>query len=48
MPGSYACETTSPEGFLQMLVCNYLTHGYYFYVSGWVPAGKDPSPWMRN
>ena len=38
----YLCETTSVEGFVQLLACNYLPHGYWFYVSGWVPDGKDP------
>lgn len=38
----YRVEATSPEGFLQQLTANYLAHGYFFYVSGWVPEGKDP------
>ena len=38
----YICETTSIEGLVQLLACNYLPHGYWFYVSGWVPDGKDP------
>ena len=38
----YLCETTSIEGFVQLLACNYLPHGYWFYVTGWVPEGKDP------
>ena len=38
----YLCETTSIEGLVQLLACNYLPHGYWFYVSGWVPDGKDP------
>ena len=24
------------------MACNYLPHGYWFYVSGWIPDGKDP------
>jgi hypothetical protein len=38
----YRCEATTKEGFIQQLACNYLTHGYFFYVSGTIPAGKDP------
>ena len=38
----YRCEATTVEGFVQQLACCYLPHGYWFYVSGWVPAGKDP------
>jgi len=36
------CETTSVEGFVQLIACNLLPHGYWFYVTGWVPEGKDP------
>jgi hypothetical protein len=38
----YRCETTSVEGFIQMLACNYLPHGYYFCAQGRIPDGKDP------
>lgn len=38
----YRYEATSVEGFIQQLACNYLPHGYWFYVSGWVPEGKCP------
>jgi hypothetical protein len=38
----YRCETTSIEGFVQLIACNYLPHGYWFYVTGWMPEGKDP------
>jgi len=37
----YRCETTSLIGFVQILASNYLPHGYWFYVTGRVPAGKD-------
>jgi hypothetical protein len=37
----YRCETTSVEGFVQLLACNYLPHGYWFYVTGSIPPGKD-------
>lgn len=40
----YRCEATSIEGFVQQLACNYLPHGYWFYVTGRVPDGKDPRP----
>ena len=30
-------ETTSPEGFVQLLACNLLPHGYWFYVTGRIP-----------
>jgi len=38
----YHCEATSVEGFIQQLACNYLPHGYWFYVTGFIPADKDP------
>lgn len=38
----YRCEATSVEGFVQLLASNYLPHGYWFYVQGYVPDGKDP------
>jgi hypothetical protein len=38
----YRCEATSVAGFVQQLVSCYLPHGYWFYVSGIVPPGKDP------
>ena len=39
----YRHEVTSVEGFVQMVASNYLPHGYWFYVTGRVPDGKDPS-----
>ena len=41
-PFPYRFEATTPEGFLQQLTANYLAHGYFFFVAGWVPEGKDP------
>jgi glycosyltransferase involved in cell wall biosynthesis len=38
----YRCEATSVEGFVQQVAVQYLRHGYWFYVSGRIPAGKDP------
>jgi hypothetical protein len=34
---------SSLEGFIQQLSVNYITHGYWFYVTGWVRDGKDPT-----
>lgn len=38
----YRAEATSIEGFVQQIACCYLRHGYWFYVAGWIPQGKDP------
>ncbi len=38
----YRAVTTSLEGFVQQIACCYLRHGYWFYVCGHIPAGKDP------
>ena len=38
----YRAEATSVEGFVQQIACCYLRHGYWFFVTGRVPAGKDP------
>src|SRR5688500_9315771 len=38
----YRCEATSPEGFVQQLAVCDLRNGYWFYVLGEVPEGKDP------
>jgi hypothetical protein len=38
----YRCEATSLEGFVQQLASNILPHGYWLYVTGHVPEGKDP------
>ncbi len=37
----YRCEATSVAGFVQIVSSNYLPHGYWFYVTGHVPDGKD-------
>lgn len=39
----YRCVATSATGFVQQLASCYLPHGYWFYVSGLVPPGKDPA-----
>lgn len=39
----YRCVATSLEGFVQQLASNILPHGYWLYVTGHVPEGKDPA-----
>ena len=41
-PLAYRCEVETIGGFVQQLAASYLAHGYYFYVWGIVPDGKDP------
>jgi hypothetical protein len=38
----YRCEATSVSGFIQQLAVGYVGRGYFFYVLGRVPQGKDP------
>jgi len=38
----YRCVAGSVAGFVQQLASCYLPHGYWFYVSGVIPYGKDP------
>jgi hypothetical protein len=38
----YRCIATTLAGFLQQLTVSYLSHHYWFYVTGCVPEGKDP------
>jgi len=38
----YRCEATSVAGFIQQLAVGYVARGYYFYVVGKVPEGKNP------
>lgn len=38
----YRYEAQSIEGFVQQLAVHYVARGYWFYVSGIVPEGKDP------
>lgn len=35
------CEVASIEAFVQQVAVSYLTHGYFFYVAGVIPEGKD-------
>lgn len=39
----YRCQAGSLVGFIQQLAANYLPHGYWFYVTGHIPEGKDPA-----
>lgn len=38
----YRYEAQTIEGFVQQVAVNYVSKGYWFYVSGIVPEGKDP------
>ena len=38
----YRCVATSPEGLVQQVAVSYLRHGYWWYVTGRIPKGKDP------
>jgi hypothetical protein len=38
----YRCEATTLEGFIQQLAVCYVGRGYWHYVTGRVPEGKDP------
>jgi hypothetical protein len=39
----YQSESISVEGFVQQLAVSYLANGYWFYVTGQIPEGKDPA-----
>lgn len=38
----YQYEATSRTGFIQQIAVGYVRHGYFFFVQGRVPEGKDP------
>jgi len=38
----YLVEASTIEGFIQQVAVSYLSHGYVFYVMGFVPEGKAP------
>lgn len=38
----YYFEAAGLSGFVQQLAVAYLAHGYFYYVAGRVPEGKDP------
>ena len=37
----YRCIASSPEGLVQQVAVSYLRHGYWWYVTGRIPEGKD-------
>ena len=39
---AYLCEAQSPEAVVQLIAASYLRHGFYWHVTGSIPAGKDP------
>jgi hypothetical protein len=39
---AYRCVATSVAGFVQQLAVAYVTHGYWFYVTGHIPEHKNP------
>ena len=39
----YRCVASSPEGLVQQVAVCYLRHGYWWYVTGRIPKGKDPA-----
>lgn len=42
MERRYLCETRTSQAFIQQLAVAYVPHGYWFYVTGCIPARKDP------
>ena len=38
----YKCSASSTAGFIQQLAVGYVGRGYFFYVTGEIPDGKDP------
>jgi len=40
---AYRCVAQDLETFIQQVAVSYVTHGYWFYVTGRIPKGKDPS-----
>lgn len=37
----YQCAAHSRDGFVHYLVTSLICRGYWFYVTGWIPEGKD-------
>ena len=44
----YRYLATSVEGFVQQLAVGYVTHGYFYFVTGQIPAEKDPEKTDRK
>ncbi len=40
---AYRCVAPNVDTFVQQLAVSYVSKGYWFYVTGIVPAGKDPA-----
>jgi len=40
---AYPCEAQSPAAVVQLIAASYLRHGFYWYVTGSIPDGKDPA-----
>lgn len=40
---AYRCEVPTPESAVQLIAASYLRHGYYWHVSGTIPARKSPA-----
>lgn len=38
----YRCEAATVAGFVQQVAVAYVARGYWFYVTGRIPSGKDP------
>jgi hypothetical protein len=38
---AYRCEAPTIDGFVQQLAVSYIANGYWFYVTGVIPEGKD-------
>lgn len=43
MRRQYQFIVWSVEALVQQVACAYMRHGYLWYVTGFIPAGKDPS-----
>lgn len=39
---TYRVVASSIESFVQQVAVSYLSNGYFFFVQGWIPEGKDP------
>lgn len=39
----YQYEAKTVGGFVQQVAVNFVTHGYWWYVTGTIPEGKDPA-----
>lgn len=42
VPGKRHRVATTPEGLVQQVAVSYLRHGYFYFVTGRIPADKDP------